>query len=30
MFILDANLVSELRRAKAGKADANVVAWAED
>jgi len=30
MFILDTNLVSELRRAKAGKADANVVAWAED
>ncbi|MFG6554382.1 hypothetical protein [Sulfitobacter sp. 1A16808] len=30
MFILDTNLVSELRRAKAGKADANVIASAED
>ena len=30
MFILDTNVVSELRKAKAGKADANVVAWAED
>ena len=29
MFILDTNVVSELRKAKAGKADANVVAWAE-
>lgn len=28
MFILDTNVVSELRKAKAGKADANVVAWA--
>ena len=28
MFVLDTNIVSELRRAKAGKADANVMAWA--
>lgn len=30
MFLLDTNVVSELRKAKAGKADANVVAWATD
>ena len=30
MFILDTNVVSELRKAKTGKADANVVAWAAD
>lgn len=28
MFVLDTNVVSELRKAKAGKADRNVVAWA--
>ena len=28
MFVLDTNVVSELRRAKAGKADAHVMAWA--
>ena len=28
MFLLDTNVVSELRRAASGKADANVVAWA--
>ena len=28
MFVLDTNVVSELRKANAGKADANVVAWA--
>ena len=28
MFLLDTNVVSELRKAGAGKADANVVAWA--
>jgi hypothetical protein len=28
MFILDTNVVSELRKAKHGKADANVSAWA--
>jgi toxin FitB len=28
MFLLDTNVVSELRKAKAGKADKNVVAWA--
>ena len=29
MFLLDTNVVSELRKAKAGKADRQVVAWAE-
>jgi len=28
MFILDTNVVSELRKANSGKANANVVAWA--
>lgn len=28
MFILDTNVVSELRKAKAGRADANLVSWA--
>ena len=28
MFILDTNVVSELRKAKAGKANENVTAWA--
>lgn len=28
MFLLDTNVVSELRKARAGKADVNVVAWA--
>ncbi|MFC7279684.1 type II toxin-antitoxin system VapC family toxin [Paractinoplanes rhizophilus] len=28
MFLLDTNVVSELRKAKAGRADPNVVAWA--
>lgn len=28
MFLLDTHVVSELRRAKSGKADAGVVAWA--
>ena len=28
MYLLDTNVVSELRRAKAGKADPRVVAWA--
>ncbi len=28
MFILDTNVVSELRKAKAGKADKNVTVWA--
>lgn len=28
MYLLDTNVVSELRKAKAGKADAGVVAWA--
>jgi predicted nucleic acid-binding protein len=29
MYLLDTNVVSELRRAKAGKADPHVVAWGE-
>ncbi|MBM3555960.1 MAG: type II toxin-antitoxin system VapC family toxin [Alphaproteobacteria bacterium] len=28
MFLLDTNIVSELRKAKAGRADAGVVEWA--
>jgi predicted nucleic acid-binding protein len=28
MFLLDTNIVSELPKAKSGKADRNVVAWA--
>lgn len=28
MFVLDTNVVAELRKAKAGKADKNVTAWA--
>ncbi len=28
MFLLDTNVVSELRKVKAGKADRNVAAWA--
>ncbi len=28
MFVLDTNVVSELRKAKAGKADKNVTIWA--
>ena len=28
MFVLDTNVVSELRKAKAGKADLNVTTWA--
>ena len=28
MFVLDTNVVSELRKAKAGKADRRVTAWA--
>lgn len=28
MYLLDTNVVSELRKAGSGKADANVVAWA--
>lgn len=29
MYLLDTNVVSELRKARIGKADANVLAWAE-
>ncbi len=28
MFVLDTNVISELRKARTGKADAKVVAWA--
>lgn len=28
MFLLDTNVVSELRKARAGRADQNVVTWA--
>lgn len=28
MYLLDTNVVSELRKAKSGKADGNVVGWA--
>lgn len=28
MFVLDTNVVSELRKARSGRADANVTAWA--
>jgi predicted nucleic acid-binding protein len=28
MYLLDTNVVSELRKARAGKADCNVAAWA--
>lgn len=29
MFVLDTNVISELRKAKAGRADVNVVGWAQ-
>lgn len=29
MFVLDTNVVSELRKVRSGKADINVTAWAE-
>jgi len=29
MFVIDTNVVSELRKVRAGKADANVAAWAQ-
>ena len=29
MYVLDTNVVSELRKVRLGKADANVAAWAE-
>ena len=29
MFVLDTNVVSELRNVRLGKADANVTAWTE-
>ena len=28
MYLLDTNIISELRKAKSGKANKNVVAWA--
>jgi len=30
MYLLDTNVVSELRKAKAGRADLNVAAWADE
>ena|SRR3990167_1932283 len=30
MYLLDTNVVSELRKAKSGKADKNVTAWAKN
>lgn len=30
MYLLDTNVVSELRKAKSGKADKNVLRWAKD
>jgi hypothetical protein len=30
MYLLDTNVVSELRKARAGKADENVAAWAAE
>ena len=29
MYVLDTNVLSELRKVRTGKADANVVAWAQ-
>ncbi|MCP1644654.1 putative nucleic acid-binding protein [Pseudomonas citronellolis] len=29
MFVLDTNVVSEVRKVRAGKADPNVAAWSE-
>jgi len=29
MFILDTNVVSELRKVRSGKADVNLAAWSE-
>ena len=29
MYVLDTNVVSELRKVRAGKADPNFVAWTE-
>jgi hypothetical protein len=30
MFVLDTNAVSELRKVRLGKADANVTAWTKN
>ena len=30
MYLLDTNVVSELRKAKSGKSNPNVIAWAKD
>jgi predicted nucleic acid-binding protein len=29
MYLLDTNVVSELRKVKSGKADSNLVSWAQ-
>jgi toxin FitB len=30
MYLLDTNVISELRKAKSGKSDKNVISWAND
>lgn len=30
MYLLDTNVISELRKAKSEKADKNVISWAND
>ena len=30
MYLLDSNFISELRKAKSGKADNNVLSWANN
>jgi predicted nucleic acid-binding protein len=30
MYLLDTNVISELRKAGSNKADANVIQWAKD
>lgn len=30
MYLLDTNVISELRKAKSGKSDKNVIAWAKN
>ncbi len=30
MYLLDTNVISELRKAKSGKSNPNVIAWAKD
>ena len=30
MYLLDTNVISELRKAKSGKSDKNVITWAKN